>query len=162
MTQVAVLIDTGAGPSLVSKAFLHSTCISLSRTERINFLKLGSANKQPLSSKGAVLLHLQMDVLRIRLWFELADNLAEDLLLGTSFVDKYIREVFLAERKLFLWYSQPATVIEPATKIHDAVTRANHIDNLPPSSPVADEIYHKAVDAKVAAMAPHAHTSVLA
>lgn len=48
------------------------------------------------------MLHLQIANLRLRVWFEVVDTSAVDLLLSKSFIDKYIRGISPTERKLVL------------------------------------------------------------
>lgn len=53
-----------------------------------------------MSSEEVILLHLKIDELRIRVWFGSVNNQTIILLLGTPFIDKYIREDFPFELRL--------------------------------------------------------------
>lgn len=79
--------------------------------KRQNFLKLKSAIKQPFSSGGVILSPLQVSNLRIHVRLGFVDSLAVDLLLGASFIDKYVRGFFSTERKLLPWQLQPVDII---------------------------------------------------
>lgn len=98
MTKVRCLIDTGAGPKLVTKLFLQPCWTSHIRAQ--NVLKHWSANKRPINSEEVDLLHLQIGGTCIRLWFGVVGNVAVDLLLETALMDKYIEGSFLAESNL--------------------------------------------------------------
>lgn len=95
------------------------------------------------------------------MWFRVVNNLAADSLLGTSFIDKYTREIFPTERKLMPWQLQPVDVIFPSTKTANAATIANHIYSQPFFAPLADDIQHWVVVAKEDKLAAQAHTLVM-
>lgn len=61
---------------------------------RQDFLKLRSANIQPVRSEGVIQLYLQTGDLDIRVWFRVVEDLAVDILLGTSFIDRNIQGMF--------------------------------------------------------------------
>lgn len=96
MTMVENLIGTEAGPNFFSMSILNFT--RASQIKHQNFPKLKSANKGPIRLERAILLHSQIRYLDIRVSLEAAKNLAANLLLGASFIDKFGREMVSTER----------------------------------------------------------------
>lgn len=116
---------------------------------------------QPISSKKANLQHLEIGVLPIRVWSEVVDNLAAEPSLAEFFIDMYICELFLAERKLVLWHWQPVDIVVSTAKIAFSVTVSAHINSRTSFESVARGIYHTVVAAKADKLLPHAHNPVL-
>lgn len=101
MNKVACLIDTGAGPILINKSFVHPTWAPCFKHQ--DFIKLRSANKQPIRSEELILLYLRIGNQCILVWFGTVVevyNLSVDLLLGTSCIDQYLQSIFSVERML--------------------------------------------------------------
>lgn len=84
IASVKCLTETGAGPNLVNKSFLHSTWMG--RIERQHFLKMRSANRQPTSLGELIMFHLRIGDVRIQVWFGVVINLPVYVLLDTSFI----------------------------------------------------------------------------
>lgn len=96
--------------------------------------------------------------------FKVVDNLAIDLLLETSSVDKYIQRIFPAKCRLVPWYSKPVDMIVPTTQTHNNATVANHIACQSSSISVDEDAYHKVVVSKVSkavTLASYTHTPEL-
>lgn len=98
ITLVKWLIDTRGGPNLVSESLLRPGWTSCTKRRNLSMLK--EVNKQPVCSNKVILSHLQVGDSRQHVWFGVFDNSAQDLLLETSSIDKYIREIFWAKWKL--------------------------------------------------------------
>lgn len=113
-TRVKCLIDTRPVSNLVSKSFLHPT--GTLRDKRQNFLMLGSANKQTISSKEKILYQFQVGELRILVWLGVTDSLVTNLLLKASFTHKYIQNIFQTNRKLSSRHSPLVDIIVSSRK----------------------------------------------
>lgn len=105
-----------------------------------------------------ILLHLQIGDARIRVQFEVVDNLVTDLLIGIYSIDKYMRKSFSAERKLVSWLLRPIYIILLPSKTQLATTVADRTDSQPIFTLVADDTYHKVVVANSIILAPYTHT----
>lgn len=145
-------------PRSVSQSFLHRTWTS--HIKRQVFQKPRGAIEQPTSSEEVILIHLHVSRLRIRVWFRAVGNLAVNLLLGALFVDKSMQGIFIADRKLVPWHSQPPEKTLPGTKTTNSKIVANLTDSWPSSVFIANALFHRVVVAKVATLLPHAHTLV--
>lgn len=92
MMVVGILVNPGAGPSLVNEDFLP---FALRKSmETIKSLLLGTANRKLLFVEGIMRLFVHMDDLRVHAWFGVVKILAVDVLLWTSFINFSIRENF--------------------------------------------------------------------
>lgn len=63
--------------------------------------RLHTVTTETIVHDGSNLLFVKIGELRIRVWFGVVENLAIYILLGTLFIDKYIREIFSSERNFF-------------------------------------------------------------
>lgn len=54
---------------------------------------------------------MKVGILRVPVSFEIVENLAVELLFGTSFIDKYIREIFLNDRNTLPSHSSPVPIL---------------------------------------------------
>lgn len=61
---------------------------------------------------GTILPHLGVGELYLRTWLGIVDNIAVDLLLETSYIDRYIRAILPGEQKLVPWHPTPVATIE--------------------------------------------------
>lgn len=85
MTTVNCLIDTDGGSNLGGKSLLHPSRIL--HIKRLNFSKLKSANKRPISSERVILLQSRVGDLHIRVLAGVVNHFAVDLLLGFTFIN---------------------------------------------------------------------------
>lgn len=108
VNKVKCLIDMGAVPNVIKKSFVNQNWVP--RVKRRGFLKLRSANKQSIRSERDILLLLQIGDLRIYLWFKVVKDLTIDLLLGTSFIHRYVRGTFISKSKLVPWLLRPVDI----------------------------------------------------
>lgn len=102
------LFDTGAGPNLISKSI-----VSLSRRGLIQYWNvrlLRSAKKKPLKLEGVMLLHEHVGDLDVPVWFGVVNELAVIILVGTSFVNGYVRGIFFSEERITLKNSRPVCI----------------------------------------------------
>lgn len=92
MSKFQCLIETGAGRNLINKSFINPTwapCV-----KRRDSLNLRSANKKPISLEEVIQVNLQIDNLRKIVWIGVVDDFVVDLLMGTSFFDRYVQDIF--------------------------------------------------------------------
>lgn len=67
--------------------------------------------KQPLPLDGLILLNLRLADLHTRIWFGIAPHLADDTLLGITFIDRFIRGIFPSEHNVIPWHSKPVAIM---------------------------------------------------
>lgn len=108
----------------MDKALVHPTWAP--HIKRQYFLKLRRANEHPGRSEGVILLHLQIGNPRVDVWLGVLEDLAVDLLLGTSFMDRYVRDSFSLERKRVPWRSRPFYILTQSAKAINAISFADH------------------------------------
>lgn len=94
-------------PSTLSREWNH--CI-----KRKNLPTICTAAKEPLPLDGLILPPLCLGDLCTRIWFDVALHLTMDILLDTSFIDRFLRGIFPSERKILLWHSQPVAILAQA------------------------------------------------
>lgn len=63
--------------------------------------------KQLLELDGLGFLHLRLGDLQTPVWFEVEPRFAVEMLFGTPFIDRLIRELFPSERRVVPWHSLP-------------------------------------------------------
>lgn len=54
------------------------------------------------------------------MWFEVVEELSVDILLGTSFIDQYVQNIFLSKRDFLPWHSVPAYILAQLSKASSA------------------------------------------
>lgn len=59
-----------------------------------------TAARHRIHVTGFIPLYVQLGYIRVRAWFCTIDQLVSDLLLRTSFMNRYSRAVFLPERQI--------------------------------------------------------------
>lgn len=70
-----------------------------------------TGTKEPILLDGSNLLFVQIGGLSFRLWFGVVENLVVDVLLGTSFIDRYIHGIFHSKREVAPWNSLSAPIL---------------------------------------------------
>lgn len=111
------LLDTGAGAKLINAPMTPSTwggCVKQNTRPKVS-----TATKQPSQLDGRILLSLQLGNITTRVWFDITRHPAVDILLCTTFIDRFIRGIFPSERKVVPWNLPPVPIL---TKIHSANT----------------------------------------
>lgn len=104
------ILDTGAGPNLVDSQLLPLSWSS--KVKPVADPGLTAAGKQTITVEGVILLHVQLGDLRVRVWFGVVKNLAVSVLLGTSFIDRFVTGIFPPERKVVPQNSEPVDIID--------------------------------------------------
>lgn len=70
-----------------------------------------AAGRQAIFVIVIVLLHLYIGDLEVCAWFGAVEILAVSVLLGTSFIDRFIKVIFPGERKIVPHYSKPVAIL---------------------------------------------------
>lgn len=83
----------------------------INHTNRDNETQLQTATKQQLSLDGSILLHLYLVKLGTRIRFNVVSLLAVITLLAAPFVVRFVRAMFLTERKVVSWSSEPVAIV---------------------------------------------------
>lgn len=94
----SVILDTGAGPNHISKRTLPTEW-----HDRMKFVDDSApmaATKQAVKVEGAMLLHVSIGDLSVRVCFGVVTTLAVQLLFGTSFFDRFVKAIFPKERQI--------------------------------------------------------------
>ena len=102
---VKAVLDTGAGPNIIHEKVLSEEWKM--RLTQQNTPKITDASRNRMLIKGSVLLCLRVGDLRIRTRFLVASNLAVDCILGTAFIDRYVKAIIPRGRKILLKYGKP-------------------------------------------------------
>lgn len=111
------LLDTGAGLKLVRKASLRRKWPK--NIDKNKLRHLPTATEAPILLDGTILLFIRTSYLIHLVWLRIVENLVTDILFSTSFIHRYIRRIFLSERKFALRQSSPVSI--PSRNISAAV-----------------------------------------
>lgn len=127
MMTVASLFDTGAGPNLVNKSFIPRNWHRY--VEPIEQPQLRTATREHVNVEGVIPMFVRIGDLRVRAWFGVVENLAVDILVGTSFIDRCIRGIFPTERKIVPWHSRPVSILTSSSNISSKFPRVEFLDH---------------------------------
>lgn len=92
---------------------------------RQDSLRLRAASKTLLPAIGTIILHVHIGKLCVRVCFGIVDNSAVALHLGTSFVDYFIRAIFLWNRESVPWHSASVATIRSHNASVSSLEKAN-------------------------------------
>lgn len=112
------IFGTGAGPNLIGDYVLDQAWLDNICQSDMSEIQRDSDTKRIVF--GAITLHHHMSESRTRLTSRVVDRLAVLVLLGSNFVDKYLKYVHPAERKIVPHPSPPG----PNLMIHEAISGA--------------------------------------
>lgn len=112
---VAKLFDTGGGPSLINKDFLPLAWEDFIKSTRLPQMQTANCNVFNIESIWP--LFTCIGDLCVRAWFRIVDNLAVDILLGTSFIDRCIQRTFRTECEIGPSHSESLRIILTKTSI---------------------------------------------
>ena len=107
--EVTAILDTGAGPNLASKELLERSW--LPRIRPTTDPGLTAATRQRIHVDGKILLTVRLGDLTARVYFGIVERLAVPLLLGTSFIDRFIDGVFPRTRQVVPIHSRPVAIV---------------------------------------------------
>lgn len=114
MNTTVPLLHTGDGVNLIYVALIPLGWRTSIKKEAL--LKLRTTTKQPLYNERLVLLHLRLGDLCTQVWFGIASQIADDMLVGNAFIDHFIHRIFPLEQMVVPWHSPPvATLTNPKT-----------------------------------------------
>ena len=95
------VVDTGAGPNLVDQRTLPPHWLKHVQPFNSDIAKnLVGAEESPLNIRGVFPLYVRMGKLRCRVWCGVVPKLAVPVLLGTSFIDKFIKTIDVENRRI--------------------------------------------------------------
>ena len=100
MFPVKAVLDTGAGPNIISLRRLPAAWQSLIKP--VKDPGLVTASRQSLPVHGTILLTLRIGQLQMRVAFLVVSRLAADMILGTTFIDRHVRAILPSARKIAL------------------------------------------------------------
>lgn len=109
LTSIGFLLDTGAKCNLINVGLLHKE--RTGSIKNINFPRLCTATKEPIQLYGTILPHIQIGGLPTPICFGISSYLSVSWLLGTTFVDCFLRGIFPGEPKVLPWLSKPKTFL---------------------------------------------------
>lgn len=87
---------------------LEQNCLDIIRHSDLSEIR--SASNTIIIVSGTITTHLRIDGSRTLLTFDVVDRLALPVLLGTTFIDKYIKSIYPAVRKLFRYHFLPVPI----------------------------------------------------
>lgn len=84
---VTGLLDKGASPNHINRSLWRLLCPDYNKLAESPNLR--TATEQAVHVDSIIPMFLRIGDLRSRFWFEFVENLAFDVLLGTSFIDHF-------------------------------------------------------------------------
>ena len=109
MVPSPMLVDTGAIMNLIHVNFLPKKW--LAKIKPLTGNKLITANKSSLYVIGVICLCLKMRDLKVMIRFGVVRKLVNRVLVGTPFIDIFVKDIFPPERKIFPVHSRPVHVM---------------------------------------------------
>lgn len=125
MCTATCLLETGAGIILVNLTLLPPQWTT--RIKRKKVLLPHTATQEPLRMGETILLHVRLRKLCVKVWCSIVHNLAVDMLTGTSFIDRFIREIFQAERKFVPLHSHPEAIFSATQRDQHICKSSSHV-----------------------------------
>ena len=113
MTHRVSVLDTGAGPNII-----NARCIPRQWHQYIRSVKtprLVSASKTAMPVLGVIELMVRIGSLHVRIQFLVVANLVADMILGTTFIDRYVKAILPGHRKV-VFNDAPSVAIIGETK----------------------------------------------
>lgn len=89
---------------------------------------LRTANCEVVSMEGIGPLFVRIGDLHMHALFGVVENLAVDMILGTSFIDCSVRGLFSSERKIVLSNSRPVAIILTEKKVNEIADNTKEVD----------------------------------
>jgi Retroviral aspartyl protease len=110
-TPVRAILDTGAGPNLV-RAEILPTDWEKYRVAGAPTLQIVGAGGRRLKQSGAILLHVEICGLKIRMQFVVVPGLAAECILGCQFIDRHVKSILPKEKKVLLENGGVAAILQ--------------------------------------------------
>lgn len=109
MRLITFAIDTGAGLKRIRADVLARRWLDSIRQRSMP--EVCSAPGTKLKESGTITSHLRMGESRSRVNFGLVFELVLPLLLGMTYIDRFIKSIYPAERKIVSHYSLPVLIL---------------------------------------------------
>lgn len=138
MFVVTSLLDTGAGPNLVNNAFLPREWQR--KVVSTPSPSLRTATRETVKVEGIVRTFVQIGDLRVRAWSGVVENLAVDILLGTSFIDRFIISILAGERKVVPYHSCSVSIILSLPTVTFLFADVSFVDHENPPGEEEEEV----------------------
>lgn len=122
MLTLKAILDTGAGPNLISAHRVPASWAPY--VKPVKLPRLVSASKQSLSVIGFIQLVTRIGELKVRIPFLVVTKLVTDMILGTSFLDRYVKAIIPGNRKVLL-KGAPSISIVGYTRSKTGATESN-------------------------------------
>lgn len=109
MCPVNSVFDTGAGRNLLREDMVERDWLSsipCSEKPRLRCVK-----NEKMEVVGTLMTHVRMAEAHVRVMIGIFKNMAVSVLFGTSLIDKFEKRIFLAERKIVPYSSQPIQIL---------------------------------------------------
>ena len=103
MHAVDAVLDTGAGPNLVHEAMLPKDWRRYTQTG-LDFPCIRDANNRSIRVEGAITLHLDIGGQTLRTHFLVCRELAVPVILGCSFIQRFVQAILPQDNKVVLRY----------------------------------------------------------
>lgn len=107
------LLNSGAGNSLVSSTLCPPQTTNCIKREKMPHFC--TATQEPLYMEVSILLNIRLRDICVRVWSEIFHKLAVKMLLGTIFVDRFLRKLFLAKHEVVPWQFHLVAIL-PSTQ----------------------------------------------
>ena len=104
MRVITPVQDSGAGPNLI-----HLRCVAepwLAAIKSARSLPLIDASNRSMKALGELKLHAQIGEFCARVPFLVVTNLAVDCILGTTFLDRHVKEILPPQRKVLFHHAR--------------------------------------------------------
>jgi Retroviral aspartyl protease len=100
-TPLRVILDTGAGPSLIRKEVLPDYWSQYRVTDAPLYNVVGAGGKR-LRQKGVITLFVQVGNLRTQARFIVVHSVAAECIRGWQFIDRHVRSILPKEKRVLL------------------------------------------------------------
>jgi len=124
------VLDTGACPNLIDKRYIPLKWRHAIRPQEVS--RLRGANNTTLVVEGVILLHVRVGDLCVKVWFGVVPVLVTKVLLGTTYINRFVRGIFPPEQQVVPFHSRPIPLLKPPTasvllvEPHDGTTSVHH------------------------------------
>lgn len=109
MRLIVCVFDTVTNPNLKRADFLEASW--LDSIHQLNMPEMCSAFDTKLFLSGTITLHLMICESRTLVTFGVVDKLALPVLLGMTFIDRYIRSVYPAEKRTVSYHYPSVPIV---------------------------------------------------
>ena len=104
------VLDTGAGPNLVHSKILPYGWQSKLEPYASN-TRIVDASNRPMQPIGTLPLWVRLGQFQARIRFLVVSNMATTCILGTSFIDRFVKAIIPGRRKVVLYHSPAVAIV---------------------------------------------------